>query len=1551
MEIVQLLKKIDKSNFTNITLVFNALQLLLVEILTKDSTKFINIGSQACKYLLNNHTSAFNDILGAKNTVTVSSILKLLTAVVAVDGSLGEDVLKKIDFFSNNSDITAMFLRKEKKPRTEPASSKLLMHFYLSFLIDGNPQLIKSIMKRTHIFETVCANLKHESHEVINFFLQNLTKHILLSTNFNREHKLFSFTDNAILSIAELYDWQFSKSQTPKDHKDLVINATHQFLLLLLTSKKYGIIFPQDNFRQKFIMRKLRFVCMSKKKMELFLQISLVCPDMIKSTLNTIQYGLIPSNNNTFFRSMLFAKKFITQFDANKMIRRFEKLNMKDLAILLTDLCLPTTFLQKFKQSYTSKTDAVVKIEIVHLLYLMLEQLNKYFQVMKQSNEFKEYAIKRIKFEMLNQILAFFPSFDLILNSLHTSIKSGVETELNIKRLLDKTLDLLLIILNLYPILIEKSTNVINYLNVLQPIYEFQVNNYDEQNINISLKAIKVILKLEPQIITKDLDIYQRILKTFLNIYVCGNNEKSLEAKVLLKRILLNTGLFEQHNEIDFWLHTFKVIESSTMLTSTIELFTKFLKNVQKNGLKIQNCQFIDNQLADVYFMDIKTIDDLFKNNAKNEINPIEIPILNNFLPSVLANVMEVNDEHYHNYLNSVVVYLFHYLPYPKVIQQMFAEIENSPVNKYFNKWLVEDKPISLKKYDDTINGVFSKCYLKNKCDFFDGYINLEKTEINKGAAAYKLDEKEVYLDALLEDETQLASLIHMTLFYTSKLIQMKLFSDEYYNTTIYYVKNLLSILHQIEKTRTNVLSDTEYDIQDVKDNNVLANILNYIYCSSYTLYQNFDLFDPTDNKSTKLMVELTNFVFHNNLAQNNANYKNLYSQKIVQQVIAHLSSESVTTTNITDLFGIIEIFDLNEKNCLELLNYVIQLEGDKFLVKSKEDNFYFEILVYILQRFTKFTDQIIPNENIEKISTIYNHINSLVTEDNMNLVNFDKLETSLYNYLKIHYFQIANFAKKIFTRTLGTIRKITKPSIKLIVLMFERTDNLLIDEFLLALPNNVTKKELIFPLLNVAIQNAEFYTKFTKNKVLLNTVYNEYRNGILKTIDKPQKAGVIYKENLIISKKLILLCMPANECIDFAKRNLKTDGMELNQLSLIETIFTMAFEQSLQNIEQQKLIYSNFFQIFIQLFNLVVKKDNLDMNKIKALIYSLSKWTNLQTKNEHLVNLNFENIFKSANWNIFAKNCLKHGMKLQLNTKTNKLDQDYGLLLKILAKLCDLFYIDNCKLDDPALFFDMALSHSSCFDIILMKFNNEIKTNLFYLLNILVRKTAVVMDSKHIPLYLSGYNATLSVTDRYILSLIQFYESSGISLYEYRPFLWGETAIKYYNQLHETTTESKTKLYEININDVIYLINSSRMNLTLNNYPVLRKLNVTDQLPNVCFDNLRNFGELEDVSQFNIIRSRLERVIEHNLDVDDVSLKNKCCKNDDLNDKLYDPAFFIPLIGLIFAPETLLSSATITRTGCISLLFAGLSSYDEQMRLAAGYNLQLCRQYIDSSR
>ncbi|XP_037281588.2 nucleolar pre-ribosomal-associated protein 1 [Rhipicephalus microplus] len=263
--------------------------------------------------------------------------------------------------------------------------------------------------------------------------------------------------------------------------------------------------------------------------------------------------------------------------------------------------------------------------------------------------------------------------------------------------------------------------------------------------------------------------------------------------------------------------------------------------------------------------------------------------------------------------------------------------------------------------------------------------------------------------------------------------------------------------------------------------------------------------------------------------------------------------------------------------------------------------------------------------------------------------------------------------------------------------------------------------------------------------------------------------------------------------------------------------------------------------------------------------------------------------------WPQFIKNNLKAGFQSQSFGQTS---------FELLSVVCQKVYsVGNVGDINPALcrVYMMMFGHSR-FLPLMLDTEDEVqkqKDKMLELMAVLVQCDPTLCDVEHIPVFLSAYRASLSIVDQKILYLMFLYEKNGVDLCNFKPFLWGPSAVSFYS-LHKKASVSLLK--QPKSEEVLNLINEDKMAATVLRFPLHLQLDV--------------------------------------LPLDSIA-----------DGSLYDPRFLLPLLFTLLAPESLVNCRQIVETRCLSLILMSLSSEVFEVRCLGCNLVMMLHHHLQGSR
>lgn len=1592
LDIAQILNKVDKNELFHITYVFNALHLILIEKLKKsvDLTKETD-AIEVCSYLLNNHRVCIEKLLVSSYATHKKSVLKLLTVVVYLAPHLGRELLTTFNV-AFNAETLSRYTEHNRNESERPDEDRLrtcYIYFVLAYIIDGNAILIRNILDRNELIMAIISGLVYDSEKTVTLVLNALVKFVLHSESVTKTKKIQVFSVNVVKEVLRLFEWKgpaylaatFDKKLKAKADQFVsaedyasVTASTYEFLRDLLSSRKYGIAFKclghrrtKHNAVPKRALIMIENFWENDHKANLCIDILKACPELMRTFVQKQAPRLDPfKKQNDWFKVSTFFARLIDAMSPSIIQYQVDQMNVKETTELIKEICLAPELLLQLRSKHTLKSDRLeIRHQSTRILYLMFRQCNQYLYNIEKWNVYRANEVKKIKFELINHILAHCPSVQNIILSLHLTQVNCDGNEMF--EHLECILDLLLIIVTTIPSFIDTTSSVINYIKILGPIYE--LNREQESSTRIEFKAVKLMLALEPKALSPKTELFEQVLQSFFNVFRFGTPNDQHEAKNLLRNVFENTGLFENGSlEVDLWLQALHQLDEDNL--GDVKQF--LIQNIR--DFDVNASDGIANRSIANEFKSTKNISEIFANIERGVAlkGVLDVPTLGPFFTFLVqkfndakktTNENDIDVDAIGQYIELVGIYLFHYLPMSESVCRAMEVLDHRFAN-YMKRWTNQLK--IGKMPDDIRPKIFKKFYatfVANETVTFANIFSTSLSEIqlaegddekpSENSLVVKLNEKMFNVSEPLNDETQIMLFIYAMIFCGTNLHKFDAFKSEQRQQFVDYFKQFFTILEQID-IKNSEIQQSGFETTET-NGNCVGRLLKYIFGNCFYLLESFDIWCE-ENELTTLIFDIMRHVrpqvSGNTLDECLIHYRTKVCQQIELATQRTLETNSVPTKFINNFLDILDILNLDAENCQTIVKSLMKLKYSHFITSTNERSIYSNILAHALTRLADLKKESLDGEIVAHISDIYVH---LVRNVNVE-INYEVIEQALFVYLSVFYGNIGDVHVELFDVLFET-KKLTKATVKLACLLFERQSNKLIERFKVLLSTNVGKKELVYPLINVGVT-----CNWTIDAKLMQNIYGEYRNGILKAIEKPQKAAVIYRENVISSVFLIEKCMPLNECVDFLKRTINYEGVDTFQLQIIKSIHLKILMHS-ENVDTIKHAYENFLTTFVHLFGLLLKRDSLDYDKINAFACIAFQWT--QLKNRLLPAtlvplLAYDSIYGAANWLHLGKMCLKHAMKMDSNAATTikRIDDTPAILLKTFAFLCNQYYKNDGKHEDAQTFFEMTVTHPNFFDIATLQKSWEVKTQLMHLLYVLVRKNATSIESDHIPVLLGAYQARMSACDQYILALLQLYERNGCDFHKYKPFMWGENALAHYSL--EVSQKVKTTLFqEPPIMQMMALIDRDICENTLVNFPLWRHLDVVDQVPDTEFICHGIIGD-ENSNEPKSTRSNVERLIECGdvgltaKKIDDEILFGAARRTDTLDD-VYDPAFFIPIMLMSFAPEVSTSTVRPAQNGLLALTFAALSSTDKSMRLAGASALQRyrthleCAQFVDS--
>lgn len=130
----------------------------------------------------------------------------------------------------------------------------LCIHFLVALLMFGDKTSIRQLLQTKNVFGTVISGLIVDRPELIQLFLSTLLDRIVKNSSVSKTLKIQLFNQTALKQLVRVLEWnglrktekEFTKeigTNSNVNERSTVADAVLQFLLVVCSSRKYGIVF------------------------------------------------------------------------------------------------------------------------------------------------------------------------------------------------------------------------------------------------------------------------------------------------------------------------------------------------------------------------------------------------------------------------------------------------------------------------------------------------------------------------------------------------------------------------------------------------------------------------------------------------------------------------------------------------------------------------------------------------------------------------------------------------------------------------------------------------------------------------------------------------------------------------------------------------------------------------------------------------------------------------------------------------------------------------------------------------------------------------------------------------------------------------------------------------------------------------------------------------------------------------------------------------------------------------------------------------------------
>ena len=292
-------------------------------------------------------------------------ILKLLISISETSEFAAKWLFSSLDL---KKPCWKLLLRRRDVRDPENVRFSTIKFIFSAFFYE-NSELNRRILQELDVFHEIFSGLPKDSTENIEFILENLKNHVILSNSITKSDKIRLFNDKNLKFLIKLYQ---NDEKTRKN--------VHNLLTIVLNSKNYGICFFDPGFRPNSnqIIGKLVVFLLNQVENDEFLANLVVnclrtCPDLLSSVWKTIsnEFGLKNEKFVEFLTEILQQQKKLSEWkeiwmsfgDSSKLID------------VLVQLTIPMEVLAKFEWKKTTIRFLAEVVERIMQALDVLQQL------------------------------------------------------------------------------------------------------------------------------------------------------------------------------------------------------------------------------------------------------------------------------------------------------------------------------------------------------------------------------------------------------------------------------------------------------------------------------------------------------------------------------------------------------------------------------------------------------------------------------------------------------------------------------------------------------------------------------------------------------------------------------------------------------------------------------------------------------------------------------------------------------------------------------------------------------------------------------------------------------------------------------------------------------------------------------------------------------------------------------------------------------------------------------------------------------------------------
>lgn len=1525
----------NKKNLTLATPAFHIFHLIILKV-QSSLPHMISVTEEACRYFLNTFMPTVEIMISENSGPRHRKIiLKLLTSIVTLNPDLGIEVLNQAPLTPKHLQYILEKPNYKEKDNVRTA----FVHFMTSFLVDGHLPLIKALLEKQGLLSLVIPGLVFDEAEAVLMFLNILKKHVIDNSFISKSEKLKTFSHQVLHNLFKLFCWKGPPERSHEgrqEAKQEIISLLSEIILTLFTSHKLGLYFTDSSLGLADINKNqnlykalltLKRPWENEYEFDVILQIVYKCPDLHRAIINVIEQSFEPQHSSIWEKATNFVIKLLEKFQPEEMVPRMHKLSSIQAANFVRFTTLPVPLL-KFIHDNLGK-DCTISLYCIRVLVKMLQTLRRYIQIMEMNDT---HQVSDVKNKLDYFVPKHLPPPSIVVSLIRDVLygKESTETtqdyrlrKVNDTEALILLVDLLLLYNDIHPAFFETLEGSLD----MKKLLDFSATLSEGHVSLLKFKIVSLWLTLDSSAISLKNPMFKDLFLIMLEVYTSHDNTTWIEAKDTLLKFFKNTSIFEaDEDEIHIILYTLRnsKVNPASVIGDIVEYVLAHTKELN---------EYVRQQIVHFEISDQNTqtnLDKLFNNLMMNR-NTTQSDFLENKVPSsfivgcmqLVQNNKDAKKSLKH-FLSLFIANLLHWNYSPELTEVLIGD-SKLDIRSYVGGWVRQPVPLPEAITQDNVLKHLSKALTENEDIPLENIFNSlevvseEENDFGLGDKFYRIKVSKSI------DSSELLIWSKYLLFCLVRLTNINQLKEEQHEKILLYFKCIIAIgkkHHMIDTSRSIILA---------------------LFKNPHIL----KIYTPLDMNEEESHILATKFIIwviteyrdiFKNLSKKHKLLKS-YQQKNYSEIVnAFVKINKRKNINSSHTIQVLETVGLSNEDDLNVFGRIFET-GIEFCVKDdKEPSLILEILRVLIDKYSKSISLDLQSKIWRQTLKLYSDF--LVNKDLV--INLENLEKSLIQYLENKPQRIITVGEDIFKSFFeaNTVRKSTSQLAALLLTHNIKFCNIFREQ--ISRPEILSQRELTLPLGNAIINHNHF---LSENNEFLTSIFNEYKSNIIKFLEKPHKTGQVYITCWKFIRKLIIECMDPQECEKLFTKIHKFEVVELSHIHLLQTAFLKTY---LNGEEQKKEHIINYFLSMLNLLTAALRenKEHYIMNEFVNTVYSVTQVLKCANRLNVEHEDEFQKLTENAAWQNFFKAVLKDSLKI----RTAQHGDTCGpKLLYLLTTLLKLFY--RTDHEDIVTLFEMVTSHSEFLNVMLSHHSSDVKSRLIEFLFSLMTLNKSVMKIQQIPVFLSAYHATRSSCDRMLLTILHYYESNGLPVNEYKPYVWGDSAANHYAVRKNRTTSLWAHPTP---NQVLNLFEKDILDKTVRHFPVLQRLDYYYELPsNIDMSNQRQLDSSVKTAIQSMCSDALfkPQVMKDNESaLDNLLMKAKYdgtisdLKTRDLlhvshmneDEGVYDPLFVFPLLSYLLAPGSVASCFKILRMGMLSVPIVALSSHCPMMRAAA---------------